>query len=51
MDIVPHCLIGDNLAPHLLLKYNCSQSTEEVVNLLVCLAVLQLKHAAWKRDH
>ena len=39
------------LAPNFHLKYNCSQSPEEVVNLLVCLAVLQLKHAAWKRDH
>ena len=53
MDIVPHCLISEKFAssckfvPHLLLKYNCSQSAEEVVNLLVCLAVLQLEHAAW----
>ena len=56
MDIVPHCLISEKFAssckfvPHLLLKYNCSQSAKGGVNLLVCLAVLQLKHAAWKRE-
>jgi hypothetical protein len=56
MDIVPHCLISEKFAssrkfvPNRLLRYNCSQNAEGGVNLSVCLAVLWLKHAAWKRE-